>query len=235
MTSLKIPSDAPINVQSAFRDVERAFRELNRRLDEMGRGVTADELLQLRKEINRAIKKPSFQRWVDVFGSNMAPSSATSGYVVGSNGSEVVFVDRRTVVTAAPFTSTSASLADVTGLNFSIEGNAVYIFEFMIPWTSAAATTGINLSINGPAAPVLIHFERRIQTVAGIQEDWQTAYDAGAASPDYSASGNPFWAKIEGLIRNITAGTLTVRAATEVAGSQITVQTRANGRIHRLL
>lgn len=179
----------------------------------------------VRGDLIRANSTPAWERY----------AKGAAGWVAGWDANDLVALDRRVVKTTADFLRSSNTLADVTGLGFSVEASSDYAFEFHVPWSSAAGTTGINLSINGPASPAYIHFERRIQTTTKIQEDWQIAYDAGGASPDYDNSGNQYWAMLKGKLMNgSNAGTLIVRAASEVNGSQIIVWQRASGWIHKL-
>lgn len=127
---------------------------------------------------------------------------------------------------AGDVSSTSASLADATGLSFAVEANKKYAFQAEIMYRSAATTTGINISMNGPASPTRISFARRIftsPTSAGVE--FVVAYDGGSPSASVDSANTDRLIQIHGCFENgANAGTLIVRFATEVGGSQVTLK-----------
>lgn len=113
------------------------------------------------------------------------------------------------------------TIADVTGLTFLATAAEVYWFEATIPYTSAATTTGSRWSVNGPAAPTFLHYTSKY-TIDAVTEttNFATAYDIPAASNATSlTAGNV--ATIKGFITPSTTGMVTMRFASEVAGSAI--------------
>ena len=85
MTSIKIPSDASINVQAAFRDVEDAVRGLSKRVDDLKPGVKPSDLDDLRREVIRLTRKPSYQTWAEVFGSMMGKDTILNTQIGQAN------------------------------------------------------------------------------------------------------------------------------------------------------
>jgi hypothetical protein len=133
----------------------------------------------------------------------------------------------RTLVTLGSDVSlTSTSLADVTGLSFSVTSGTTYRFAALLVFTSAATTTGLQLSVNGPASPTMLSYYMNwpssTGTVAFVQ--WQVAYDASAISTGVPVANTPLIATIEGIIKPSASGTFIVRGATEVAASAITIK-----------
>lgn len=120
------------------------------------------------------------------------------------------------------------TIADVTGLSFSVTSGKTYYFNFCISYTSAATTTGARFSINGPAATYLNYWTRSpnasnsVNTYIGL-----SSYDLPAAastsSPSASSSIGGI-ANIEGFLTPSSSGTLIARFASEVAGSAITAK-----------
>ncbi len=120
------------------------------------------------------------------------------------------------------------TIADITGLSFSVTSGKTYYFSFTIAYTSVATTTGARFSINGPAATYLNYWTRfpnatnSVNTYLGL-----TSYDLPAAasttSPAASATIGGV-ANIEGFVTPSASGTLIGRFASEVANSAITAK-----------
>lgn len=118
------------------------------------------------------------------------------------------------------------TIADVTGLSFPVTAGETYAFRAMILFAAAATTTGGRVSVNGPAAPTLLAY-RSIWPLSGGTEQFNSglaAYDLPAASAASSAATAANVAIIEGFIRPSVDGIVTIRFASEVAGSAITVK-----------
>lgn len=114
------------------------------------------------------------------------------------------------------------TIADVTGLSFSVLAGKKYWFRFRIAYTSAATTTGARWSINGPAAPTTLNYKSEYTLDATSQTvNFATAYDIPAAANASSLTvGNV--ALIEGFITPSVDGTVIARFASEVTVSAIT-------------
>lgn len=80
---------------------------------------------------------------------------------INNNGSGAAVNGLNLVVLASDVTNNNATantIADVTGLSFSVTAGETYHFEFFIPYTAAATTTGSRWSINGPASPTMLNY-----------------------------------------------------------------------------
>ena len=118
---------------------------------------------------------------------------------------------------------TANTIADVTGLSFSVTAGQTYYFRFQIDYTAAATTTGSRWSINGPGSPTRLSYgsvysltATSVTTNTGL-----TAYDTPAASSASSAATAGNVAIIEGFITPSANGTVIARFASEVASSAI--------------
>jgi len=119
------------------------------------------------------------------------------------------------------------TIADVTGLSFSVTGGQTYWYEFIIPYTSAATTTGSRWAINGPASPTLLnHRSEYTLTATSVTVNCATAYDIPSASNATSlTTGNI--ATMWGIIKPSSDGTVIARFASEVTSSAITAKAGA--------
>lgn len=132
-----------------------------------------------------------------------------------------------TVVLASDVVNNNASantIADVTGLSFSVVSGQTYYFEFVIAYTSAATTTGSRWSINGPASPTLLNYTSQYTlTATSNTSNSATAYDIPAAASATSlTAGNV--ATVWGIITPSSDGTVIARFASEVTVSAITAK-----------
>ncbi|HVE27285.1 MAG TPA: hypothetical protein VNC22_17890, partial [Sporichthya sp.] len=126
----------------------------------------------------------------------------------------------------ADVTNTTTSLADVTGLSFPIAASTDYEFEFLIAFQTAAITTGLALALNGPGTPTLLAARIEVPVSASTEIDRHTnTYNTEALGTAVDAANTPRLARITGVLRNgVTAGTLTARFRSEVAGSAVVVK-----------
>lgn len=164
-----------------------------------------------------------------------------AGWVLGSDGSDAVYLDRRTCCLTTNPTSTSTALATVGGgLSFaSLVAGGIYQFEFEITWsTNTTTTTGIWLAVNGPASPSWIRYATHIRSggVKAFADEDVRAYNAGNATVGGSDSaGNANTAVIKGTLANgSNGGTLDVRFASEISGDQVQLWAGSSGWIHRV-
>jgi hypothetical protein len=146
---------------------------------------------------------------------------------------------RRTVMLGADRTSTSGTLADVTGLSFSVEANANYSFEFEVIFQTDNVGRGIYLSLNGPASPTQIVFDRAIYSaIAATNHAMARAYDDAAGKTGTVDTANADCAAvIRGVLRNgANAGALIVRFALGdgISGTTVKVMTGSAGWIQKL-
>ncbi len=118
------------------------------------------------------------------------------------------------------------SLADVSGLSFSVTAGNTYKFRFFIAYTAAATTTGSRWSINGPSITFLNYFSNYSLTATSITNNQGLlSYNSPANSNASSASTGSNIAIIEGIIKPSAAGTVIARFASEISNSAIIAKT----------
>lgn len=157
---------------------------------------------------------------------------------INNNGSGAAVNALNLVVLASDVTNNNAvanTIADVTGLSFSVTAGETYHFEFFIPYTSAATTTGSRWSVNGPGSPTLLNYTSQYTlTSTTMTTNYATAYDIPAASNASSlTAGNIAW--LAGIIKPSANGTVIARFASEIANSAITAKAGALLKWYRTL
>ncbi|MFO1394704.1 MAG: hypothetical protein U1F09_13145 [Steroidobacteraceae bacterium] len=154
------------------------------------------------------------------------------------NGTPAATNSLNLVVLSADVTNNNATantMADVTGLSFSVTAGETYAFSFIIPYTAAATTTGSRWSINGPASPTLLNYTSRYTlTATTVTYNYATAYDtpSGANATSLTA-GNV--AMIDGIIKPSANGTVIARFASEISSSAIVAKAGALLKWYRVL
>jgi hypothetical protein len=126
----------------------------------------------------------------------------------------------------ADVTNTTVTLADVTGLAFTAAVSTDYDFEFLIAFQTAAITTGLALALNGPGTPALLACRIEVPISAATEIDRHTnTYNTEALGTGVDVASVPRLARIVGVLRNgSTAGPVTARFRSEVAGSAVIVK-----------
>lgn len=121
---------------------------------------------------------------------------------------------------------TANTIADITGLSFSVTSGVRYEFEFFLVYTAAAITTGARFSVSGPASPTALHYSTQIPTTTSGMgfSNGNSAYDTPAAAQASSAATGSNIATIRGVIQPSATGTLIGRFASEVSSSAIVVK-----------
>lgn len=119
--------------------------------------------------------------------------------------------------------ATANTIADVTGLSFSVLTAKLYEFEFNIVYTAAATSTGSRWSISGPASPTYLDYtsEYSLTTTTTTRNALLQAYDVPAGANATSAATGNNWAFIYGLIQPSADGTVIARFASEISSSAI--------------
>ena len=144
-----------------------------------------------------------------------------------ANGSGAAVNSMNVVVLSGDVVNNNASantIADVTGLSFSVTAGEGYVFQFVIPYTSAATTTGSRWSINGPGSPTVLNYTSAYTlTATSNTVNSATAYDIPAASNATSLTAGNI-AKIDGFIQPSANGTVIARFASEVSSSAVTAK-----------
>ena len=117
------------------------------------------------------------------------------------------------------------TLADVTGLSFSMTNGKFYHFEFYCYYTAAATTTGSRWAVNasaGTAANLSMTSEYALAATTTTRNANVLAFDSPAAANATSGSTTNNLATMKGVIRADMDGVLIARFASEVASSAIT-------------
>lgn len=159
-------------------------------------------------------------------------NSAGARKTVETATNPVISSGLSTVVLSADVTNNNASantIADVTGLSFSVTAGNKYYFKFIIAYTAAATTTGSRWSINGPGSPTLLNYTSHYTLTATTETvNYATAYDIPAASNASSLTAGNI-AIIEGIIVPSANGTVIARFASEVSSSAIVAKAGSVG------
>lgn len=135
-----------------------------------------------------------------------------------------------TVVLASDVINNNAvanSIADVTGLSFSVTAGSKYYFKFIIYYTAAATATGSRWAVRcdaGLATNLSMISEYSLTTTTSTRNAQIQAFDTPAASNATSASLLNNMAILEGYFIPTATGTFTARFASEVANSAITAK-----------
>jgi hypothetical protein len=170
--------------------------------------------------------------WItDINGRNQSAQYGNVGVSTGSGETTVVLGSDVTNNNA-----TANTIADVTGLSFSVLNGKTYRFEFNIIYTAAATTTGSRWSINGPSTPTYLTYESTysLTTTTATFNAHLQAYDSPAASNATSATTGNNLAFINGVIRPSADGTLIARFASEVSSSAIVAKAGSSVRYQQL-
>ena len=142
-----------------------------------------------------------------------------------NNGSGAAVNALNLVVLSGDVTNNNATantIADVTGLSFSVTAGETYLFRFTIRYTAAATTTGSRWAINGPASPTALAYRSNYTLTATSEtvNSGLSAYDMPAAASASSIVAANI-AIIEGYITPSANGTVVARFASEVSSSAI--------------
>lgn len=119
--------------------------------------------------------------------------------------------------------TTATAFADVPELSFAVTAGTTYNFKFRCNFNAALQTTGSRWAINGPASPTRLMYMAIFPASSGgaIANAAVTTYDSVAVSAASVATTQNF-AIVEGIIQPSANGTVSLRFASEVAGSAIT-------------
>jgi len=161
---------------------------------------------------------------------DLPATAGTSGQVLGTDGSNASWqsyaLDRVVTITSDVTNSnaTANTIANVTGLEFSILNGKLYEFEFVCIYTAAATTTGSRWCVNasaGAATNLCLTSEYSLTTTTTTRNALIQAFDSPAASNATSATAGNNVARMRGTIRATADATFRARFASEVASSAI--------------
>jgi len=147
---------------------------------------------------------------------NQGANASTSGITAVVLGSDVINNN-----------AVANTIADVTGLSFSVTNSKMYWFKFIIYYTAAATTTGSRWGVNcstGTAANLSMISEYSLTTTTTTRNALIQAFDSPAASNATSAATGNNMAIIEGYFIPTANGTFIARFASEVSSSAITAK-----------
>jgi hypothetical protein len=140
------------------------------------------------------------------------------------NGSNAAVNALNLVVLGSDVTNNNATantMADVTGLSFSVTAGEKYWFYANIQYTSAATGTGSRWSMNGPSGTWRFSSQYSLTATSFTLNTGLSAVDTPAASNATSATTGSNNAWIEGFFECTVTGTVVVRFASEVSSSAI--------------
>jgi len=126
----------------------------------------------------------------------------------------------------ADTTNSTTTLADVAGMSITVEANRDYLIEAWLLVDTAVATTGIAVGVNGPASPIQIGgFFRTTVSNGTLDGGGFTSYNQTGQNTSSLLATTGNFVKLDCLFRNgSTAGTFTLRFASEIASSGVTVK-----------
>lgn len=144
---------------------------------------------------------------------NQGANASTSGITAVVLGSDVTNNN-----------AVANTIADVTGLSFSVTAGKLYWFKFIIYYTAAATTTGSRWGVNcsaGTAANLSMTSEYSLTTTTTTRIANVQGFDLPAASNATSAATGNNMAVMEGYFIPSADGTFIARFASEVSSSAI--------------
>lgn len=144
---------------------------------------------------------------------NQGANASTSGITAVVLGSDVTNNN-----------AVANTIADVTGLSFSVTAGKLYWFKFIIYYTAAATTTGSRWGVHcsaGTAANLSMTSEYSLTTTTTTRNANVQGFDLPAASNATSAATGNNMAVMEGYFIPSADGTFIARFASEVSSSAI--------------
>lgn len=153
---------------------------------------------------------------LDAFGRTLLNNS--------DNGSNAAVNALNLVVLNSDVTNNNATantIADVTGLSFSVTSGETYWFYAVIQYTAAATTTGSRWSVSGPTGTWRYSSQYSLTATTATINSGLAAADLPAGSNATSAATGANVAWVEGFFTATANGTLVIRFASEVSSSAI--------------
>ena len=139
--------------------------------------------------------------------------------------------DRRlaTARATADVINNTTTLANVSGLAIALDANSTYAIDARVMFQTAATTTGIRLSQTVPAGATVVAQWNTPTSLSASTASNQRAADTGAASTAIDvANANTRATGSLIVITSATAGSLQIRFASEVAGSNAVIKAGSN-------
>lgn len=129
-------------------------------------------------------------------------------------------------------TATTATLANITGLSFSLTSGVYYHFKFLVTFRSTVATVGLKLGLTFPSVTRFSGSARIPIAAAGAGGELQGPITASGGSVSGSAVpvvNTDYCAIVEGVILPSANGTLQLQFAAETTGATVTLQPESVG------
>ena len=134
-----------------------------------------------------------------------------------------------TVRLAADVTNNTTTLANVTGLAIALVANSTYAIDARVMFQTAATNTGLRLTQTVPSGATHVAQWNTPTSLTARTLANQRAADTGAASTGVdAANANTLATGSFLVITGATAGTLQLRFASEVGGSNAVVKAGSN-------
>jgi hypothetical protein len=122
-------------------------------------------------------------------------------------------------------TNTTATYANVTGLQFAMTAGETYWFKYCIPTSTNNASRGFRYSINSAATASYLAYMRMWTTSANANAYYSSRdYDSSEAAPTASSAPGGI-ATMEGIITAATSGNLIARFS--ISSTPLTLTARA--------
>ena len=128
---------------------------------------------------------------------------------------------------ASDQTFNTTVITDVTSLSFAVSAGVTYKYKFNILYTSAATTTGIRLTLTYPAVSAASAVTKIPNGADGTGAQHQGVINSSGdivVSTGTPAATTVHFATVEGVIIPSAGGTVQLRAASEVGGSNIIIK-----------
>ena len=126
---------------------------------------------------------------------------------------------------AADVTNNTTTLTNVTGLAIALAANSTYTIDAKVMFQTAATATGIRLTQTAPAGATVVAQWNTPTSLTARTLANQRAADTGAATTGVDvANANTLASASLLVITGATAGSLQIRFASEVAGSNAVVK-----------
>lgn len=184
-------------------------------------GTTAVELIKVTLNAGYTLRYDEGNGFeiLDAFGRTLLNNS-DNGSNAAVNALNLVVLNTDVINNNA----TANTIADVTGLSFSVTAGEKYWFRATVQYTSAATGTGSRWAMNGPTGTWRYKSEYSLTTTTLTINEGVAAADSPAAANATSATTGSNVAIVEGFFEATANGTVVVRFASEVLSSAITAK-----------
>lgn len=147
-----------------------------------------------------------------------APNNVNPGYYYWNGSSwERIRNEVNRKFLPANVSSSSTTIANVTGLSFPVTTGVTYRFKFFIVYTSTSTATGSRWTINGPTATTLRYYSTYPSGTSANAFYHQSAYNGASVTGGSGSTGSNI-AIIEGIINCSSSSTEVIaRIAAEAA------------------